>query len=167
MTERAYTLREIDRMRELIAWRLAPWRAVHIEGQRMLARDVQNVDRALVEERLRTYMMAGITVEEIEADHPERYFLTRIAIFDHRLRAKIDVRPEAPKPAGLFHFRSIPWQMRPRGRTPPGHRPTETRLGGSCQGIAYGPPPALWLGDRASSRRPWISSWRRPNTSTG
>ena len=68
MTERAYTVREIDQMRDLVTHRLSPRRMVN--GKRYVILG-DGVDPAVVEDRLRTYMLAGVSAEELEAEMKE------------------------------------------------------------------------------------------------
>ena len=68
MTERAYTVREIDQMRDLVRHRLSPRRMVNGERYVLLG---DGVDPAVVEDRLRTYMLAGVSAEELEAEMKE------------------------------------------------------------------------------------------------
>ena len=68
MTERAYTVREIDQMRDLVTHRLSPRRMVN--GKRYVILG-DGVDPAVVEDRLRTYMRAGVSAEDLEAEMKE------------------------------------------------------------------------------------------------
>ena len=55
-TQRTYTMGDIDRMRKAIDWNIIP------EGQPYYPAE----KNAQVEDRLRTYMLAGVSPEEVE-----------------------------------------------------------------------------------------------------
>lgn len=82
MPERAYTVAEIDRMREAVRQRM-PMRlaAVSISASghivyKNFTRERDTLYQAVppnpaeVEDRLRTYMLAGVSPEELEAAYP-------------------------------------------------------------------------------------------------
>lgn len=74
MTERAYLVAEIDRMRQIIKHQLSPRQVVN--GQLMVVGDSWSstgvitpaVSPAIVEDQLRTYMLAGIGPDDLEAE---------------------------------------------------------------------------------------------------
>jgi hypothetical protein len=61
VTERAYTLAEIDRMRELIMWI-----DFYEGGGRWRSSAEEAALKANIEDRLRTYLTAGIAPPELE-----------------------------------------------------------------------------------------------------
>lgn len=66
MTERAYTVAEIDRLREVLDMRYlyGTSNLKMINGCSRTCRPEEKA--AIVEQQLRTYMLAGITAEDIE-----------------------------------------------------------------------------------------------------
>lgn len=96
---RAYTLAEIDEMRELVAELNRPF------GQRRLPNDT-------IEDRLRTYMMGGVGVEELKAEVDAQAAKYREA-YEARQERMRDLtkamelpRTEDPAPASLEERRA-------------------------------------------------------------
>ena len=79
MTERRYTLAEIDEMRRLVEWKMSPRTVVNgvvsVHGGTSYSDGLGGQDRFvppvaphLVEDRLRTYMVAGLGPDDLKAD---------------------------------------------------------------------------------------------------
>ena len=67
MPERAYTVAEIDRMREAVEHRCIWGCSIGDARQNTMSRTYNEVELIKrVEERLRTYMLAGVEPEELE-----------------------------------------------------------------------------------------------------
>lgn len=70
--QRAYTLGEIDRMRVAVAKAMTAEYQAYIIQQTGLTTIVSHPLNSDVEDRLRTYLAAGITPEELEARAPKQ-----------------------------------------------------------------------------------------------
>lgn len=69
MTERAYTVSEIDRMRAAVRINLT-WK---INDGWSLSSDQERLKVFRIEEELRTYMLAGVSIEDLEREAKAEY----------------------------------------------------------------------------------------------
>lgn len=77
MTERAYTVKEIDKLRD--ATSTTTWWGrykVKCDFYISFGLEERSLREKVIEEKVRTYMLAGITAKDIwiEYDYPESYY---------------------------------------------------------------------------------------------